>query len=692
MDIKNQESDLININSWNSTFLNSITNKDYQKSFELIDQYLLSENKSELNDINYYLYLLNIITEVPEKYKLKVKKTKLNDIKIPTENEKDLSEENKIRNFSLQKKFTHSLNHVNELLRNHKTPQLLISRTLLYQAVNVESHNRTLLNRLFKKHDYEEMMNMLIQKQDRMHLATYEYYILLLLKEYYKIKTTKEIPTPTPLREESIINAIETNQFEKALELNTKYNELKNIPNERSIIYNLLVEIISLIDKIKEEKEFPIASKLLVLLQSKDVDQITSTIKEYLSSIQKEDYEFFILNLIRISLIEKDFSFQKPLKALHLISTNQYTYHPNNDLEEFYKKLSENQLEEAKAYLDVISKGNHFSEETISTKELYRVLEILKGKELEKKVIVTTPKKEEILNKKPKEITIKDKNYISKLHDKLLEEKGILMLRPMDDDRIQNIMKLLEEYPDISGLIIEERSKKQIVLRYKSNNYESQNIRQLMNLGNESYKKKEFTKSENYYLKLLKILKEPKSYNYYKLGLIYMMKRNQKKAIDYIKVATYLSKIEQNGKEDEYASLLYRLMGEIEDKDEKPVIKEKNAYFDFDDINNNYSIDHFDEIHSLILESNKDVETACKDLGFSEEKINTIKLLYAREFYMQGNLEQGDLFLKSVEKRKDKSKEMNKIIEEIKRNRKFYQNRQNKDKKELSLLLKPSKK
>lgn len=109
--------------------------------------------------------------------------------------------------------------------------------------------------------------------------------------------------------------------------------------------------------------------------------------------------------------------------------------------------------------------------------------------------------------------------------------------------------------------------------------------------------------------------------------------------------------------------------------------------FDYSDVNNFYGIENFDEINSFIASSGLDVESACQQMGMTPEQIDIIKLIYAREFYIQGNFEKGDLFLNSVEKSKNKTKITVKLFDEVRRNKRFYQNRQIEEPRQLALSL-----
>ena len=69
-----------------------------------------------------------------------------------------------------------------------------------------------------------------------------------------------------------------------------------------------------------------------------------------------------------------------------------------------------------------------------------------------------------------------------------------------------------------------------------------------------------------------------------------------------------------------------------EDKyDRKPIFTVTLDFFS-NEMNNYYEIEQIDKIKEIINQSKSDVETVCKNLGLKDEKINTVKLILAREY------------------------------------------------------------
>ena len=72
------------------------------------------------------------------------------------------------------------------------------------------------------------------------------------------------------------------------------------------------------------------------------------------------------------------------------------------------------------------------------------------------------------------------------------------------------------------------------------------------------------------------------------------------------------------------------------------------------------------------------------------EEIDKVRLLYARDYFRQGNDAKGLEFLKAVEQSDNKTKETNELLSTIRRNTKLYSNQKDGDVKRRGLSLVPS--
>lgn len=102
-----------------------------------------------------------------------------------------------------------------------------------------------------------------------------------------------------------------------------------------------------------------------------------------------------------------------------------------------------------------------------------------------------------------------------------------------------------------------------------------------------------------------------------------------------------------------------------------------------------YGIKDFDTLNTALFYSTESLDVVCKHNGMSDEDIGKVKLIYAREFYKQGNYAQGDLFLKAFEESPNKTYFTASIHNEIKRNRELFITQNKTDYLTLNLSLQP---
>lgn len=701
-------------------FLRSIKKEDYQRTFELFDNLYQTENEHYKIDLTFYLYLLSIVTEVPEKYKEYARNLKIEDIKVPITDKryKDKPLQNKIRIAAIQRKFSIATKQLKDatVKQGYWSLQDVITNILLNKAYDVEKTSKLAIVNLIKETKYNEVVAHLLDKQKKHNLSMFEEYVLKLANSFIEMYKTSTIPEKGLVKSKILFDAIDANDYETALKISTEYNEKNNISNDSNAINLILFDICALImslnktNQVKEtdsKNEEPRAlteniveekssiSIIMSYLKANDIDNAIYYMKNYMKLIEKTNYEFLIIDLIKICLLEKNSLFNIVENVLLQISNDNFSFEIASYIKDFYIVLSQEKLEEARIYLDIISNSNKLGQECVITEGLYSILksseEILEIKRNNfnstdkaqrtkpSYLIVESSTKTQLTPEQP--LTIRkaekyerinnDREFWDKQYEKLILDKGIILLKAIDNRKINQLLEISREYPNMAISIIGSEEAPQILLRYIPSERKYVNIKNLISLGDKAYLRGDFNSCIAYYSELLQYLKEPYANIYSKLGLAYMKKHNIKLAIDYLTVATIFSK-EKNLNLD-FSDLILKLKGEINIEDVKPTFKMKEQEFNY--IKSFYGIENFYEINDYISKSGLDVETACKQIGLSPEKTNLIKIIYAREFYTQGNFKKGDLFLTAVERSKSKTKETIQLLNELRANKKFYQNR-----------------
>ena len=719
-------------------FLRCIQSKNYEKAFEYFDIFYNSEKEFYNTDNKFYLYLLSMITTLPENYRERAKHLSLNDIRVDFWDKRydSVSSQNRIRLFAFNQKFILAIKELNKSIeeKGSLSVQDITIKTLLNQAVEEQLKNKEMVIDLIKQKKYDKIIDFYNKKMNSHYLNDSDKFTFILTKKLLDIINSKSIPRIQIYNTNNIFTAINGNNFELALKLVDIRNQEKKYKKDINIIYLLLNEIVSMCKTLKEnssksqEQEIieskqiqsqpivktsdaPVSSSstfadIFRFLMNNDLDNTFKTLKNYLASTNKLDYEFLIIDLIKVSILENDKAFTKPMTNLALISRKNYSFDISSYIQEFYINLSNNNFEIARIYLDIISKGNELSSERIVTDGLYQILEssqkMLDSEKNSKNLDSVNVEIEERKDYKPTNVTNKsnyddskveqktdvdkkdkmikeqikaEKDFIDSKYEELLNNKGVILLKPMDNDRISRIIEMVKDYEDVVAFVIDDDNKKRIVLRYKPKS-EYVDVSNILHTANKAYKDGDYDECIESSLQLLQIFAKPRSIIYFQLGISYLRKSQKTLAIDYLIIANALTKKENLN--FDFSDMIDRLKGNISSEEEKPQFKMTIKDFDYSDVSDCYGIDNFTEINSYIIESGLDVESACKQLGLVPEKIDIVNLIYAKCFYTQGNYHKGDLFLKSVETSQNKTKETKRIFEEIRKNKKFYQNRQEK--------------
>jgi hypothetical protein len=213
-------------------------------------------------------------------------------------------------------------------------------------------------------------------------------------------------------------------------------------------------------------------------------------------------------------------------------------------------------------------------------------------------------------------------------------------------------------------------------------------IGKTFNSAKNNYLDKNYRKCNAKLSLILRMASHPKSEVYELAGLTCYNLERYDKANDYLRLAQYL-----NGEKDYNVVDINKVRERVE-KDMKQ--ERKNNYSQL-----NYELDRqihierltvpaLEEIIEYIQSNHLDIETAGKNLGLTNEQIDFIKLIYAREFYKQGDMEKGNYYLKSVEETSGKTSDVTRLCLEARTNKKFFQYRDNNQPKMLSLV-KPGK-
>ena len=280
-----------------------------------------------------------------------------------------------------------------------------------------------------------------------------------------------------------------------------------------------------------------------------------------------------------------------------------------------------------------------------------------------------------------------DKERLIRKYKEIIEEKAERIVQDKDFEKLSNkkftkderevFYEILKEFDNIGAFSIGEGNYKYILLRYYDEKSENINRKDAILEANQLYINGRYDEVIEK-LKPLLYSGKPPYYIFQKIGLAHMKNGNLEEAIKYLRIADISTE------EVDFSQLIEELKNQIQN------IENENEPFITINMNDDYyGVRNFDQINDYVLLNNTDVESACKALDISKEQTDIVKLIYAKKYYMQSNVQKGDEFLKSIAKDKNKTDNVKYLYQTIVNNRKLYLNKPTPSK-ILSLTIKPA--
>ena len=638
--------------------------RNYEEAFKYIKMLIESDNEFLISDGNTYLYLLSKVYDVGDEYREYARELQYSQMKISFDDFRfsDHYEHNQIRGSVSNDKYSNAIKRLHDLKEKTDYGYLYNRpiKTLLCNVIEYINEEKEELLELVKNEKHEEIISYLEDKDKRSELSHSYYTILDLCNIILEIDKTNKFPEIRILETDKFYEAIEGNNFKLAKRLSEEYMKKYNIFPSNDLMYNMISKLCEKIEQvINKEKNIDFNDVMNCLLKN-DVDNAYKNLSIYLKSIGKSEYEFLIVDLIKLGALEQDLSYSKACGVLTFLGMGMFNFDINNYINYFYMALNVKRFKEARIYLDIISKANNIIDNKIVVETLVEALNTTESLSVSK-----------ALNK---EIDEKVKY--------LRENKGLVIFEPMIKEERNKIYEHVKDYEDIAMFSVGIEPDKRTILKHREPYMEKDELNNEFNLGKKAFEKKKYEEAIEHFLNIINRGKFS-AYVSATLGLAYLKIDNKEEALKYLIVANCMNKESRNGYslDDIIAKLQGKKMARETTKDYFKMDIEEFKEEDF-------SVIKFNEINSYVMTSGLDVREACKNLDMSEEEINKVLLTYAKEYYTCGIYEKGDQFLKAFEKSENKSHGNMKLYNEIVKNKKFYFNR-TKKKKEMSLVLKP---
>lgn len=221
---------------------------------------IINKNDYDIHkeDNKLYGFLLGILMDQREDFVKYLRETEVEDIIIPFDRDYDnKNEQNIIRRYIYDQKYKVALKNINDLIASKKlyTTDLELLKELVSQAILKDNRFKSNIGVAIKNKNYNDVLYLLSLKSKNQYLTNKDMYIKIVCETILNIKNTKEIPNVTIYNTDSLYDAIVGNNFSLALIINEEFLKKNKHNVDTDLLHILLVDLITLIDKVELEKE-----------------------------------------------------------------------------------------------------------------------------------------------------------------------------------------------------------------------------------------------------------------------------------------------------------------------------------------------------------------------------------------------------------------------------------------------------
>ncbi len=617
----------------------------------------LYQNSEQREDDNFLLYLFHMSINIDEPYRTLAKSLRLEDCLATSEEPNyETLYYHEIKKAAFKKNFEKAAQYLEMLIQKRgRTPQKgILIQTLLANAKYQQDEFYKALLMYLNEENYETALAELQKQGEHYPLNTQEKRLACLLQDYLNIKQTGVLPEITILDTTNIDEAIQGKNYELAMQLYEEGLDKAHLSKNQNFCYFVLQSINLLKERFQYDAPLDVGddvetfiTKIKKFLYRGDFNIAFDMLHKYLRVNNQEVWEYVFVNLIKIDMQTPKGHFSRFKKVLRNLMNNKQPFYMESYIGKIYKALSLYEIEKAEGYIDIVTNAHILGYPYVSKEPFEPLLEQAKQERTEVLAYVEGKRKR-------------------------LERDGIVLLKPMNLESRERLQKVLKRIPDIDVFSIDpEKDRQRMVLRY-SPWVEAHD--QLSGLRHESwiaYQKGDYQKSLAIIQPLL-YTGRISSHVFARLGLAHMKLFHINLAIDYLTIATELSKREDGARD--FTRLIASLKGDSSDEfgEQKPVVKIEES--EFQNPERDYNIPNLDQIKTLLF-CGTSLDEVVRDFSLSEDEVSLVLLSLAEDYYIREQYQEGDKLLKTVNQRKGKSKLTMSILHEIQQGKRFYKNR-----------------
>ena len=254
--------------------LAAINRHDYRILFEIYSNLEKVHPEKNAQDNMLYLYLLSVVTKVPEEYKERTRKIMPSELILPYTVGTKI--ENQIRIAISKNQFAYAHHLISERLTKEAnySVKFELLKSLCDEAADWTKRFKDKIFYLIQSEGYEQIISMLLEQQKQRRLSELETNILLLTDAIDKISKTEVIPTPTIEYTNNMQEAILGNNFALAQRISEDFIEYIQANRETNSVYVLLTKINNLILALQEKQALEAEERRVLEQREKELSEI----------------------------------------------------------------------------------------------------------------------------------------------------------------------------------------------------------------------------------------------------------------------------------------------------------------------------------------------------------------------------------------------------------------------------------
>lgn len=503
---------------------------DYADIFDYID--ILDRDESSRADANLLLHLFSFVTPIPERYKDRVYNMRLEDVLV---DDAFALRRNTLCEEIYSQRYAAAYEIIEGIWKGDESFFEKTLDSILYEVLTVKRKTaRDIAASLELEDGVSRIKKILKEESQERKLFLSEKIILKICDAYFDIDDGK-FTLNSNTGNLGVFNAIQANDYEGALALLKSYKIRSGKRDRNNAILEKLLDRV--MDKIKK-----CYNDIFSDFTNKDGEKAITDVLKYLKIHGLSQYNDYMSNLIKLSVLNKDTYFVEPAIALNRIIKGNTAFDTVTYITEYYYAISTGDLEKARLYMN-----------------LAFAIEKLGGPSADREFFRKTFEEEESSQKRKEELIARlglDEKKASEDEDEkflllgdvvneVKESKGLRILEELDTIDRSRVIKILSQVPDINVSLVGDRVAVRYVSLPKNKKAFYKTLQDNISKADKFYADGFYDEAIEIYSDLCSKIERPKPHIYGRLGLCY--KKRGSSQDDYIRAYDYFKMAEDQG-------------------------------------------------------------------------------------------------------------------------------------------------